>query len=185
MAGYSGYFRIKTPFFYYYCQADFHPYSQHYRFSYAWHYFVQGRRDFGQATENLCLNSAPLSDCFSGDGWELAQLGTDIHSPIQSIERWFPLGHKSQLLPGLGAKALQRAISEASNRVRSRGERRRGAGWQFAQMKLCTDNSEMPPKLFDMPNRLPFTIHGCREEQRSIHCYYDSSLWGWSRWYYL
>lgn len=50
------------------------------------------------ASKNLWLNSGLLSDCFYGDGLELAQLGTDIHSPIQSIERWLPLGHKSQLL---------------------------------------------------------------------------------------
>lgn len=77
-----------------------------------------------RASENLWLNSGLLSDCFSGDGWELAQLGTDIHSPIQSIERWLPLGHKSQLLPRHTAKALQRAISEASKHVCLQGEKR-------------------------------------------------------------
>lgn len=60
---------------------------------------------------------------FPGDGWELARLGTDIHSLIQSIERWLPPGHKSQLLPRHGARALQRAISGASKHVCSRGER--------------------------------------------------------------
>lgn len=40
-------------------------------------------------------------------------------------------------------------------------------------MELCTDNSKGSPKLFDMPNKLPFTIHNSREGQCTIHCYYD------------
>ena len=89
-------------------------------------------------SENLWLNSGLLSDCFSGDGWELARLGTDIHSPIQSIERWLPPGHKSQLLQRHTAKALQRAISEASKHVCLRGEEREGEK-ERCGLTVCTN----------------------------------------------
>lgn len=65
-----------------------------------------------------------LSECFFDDGWDLAQLGTDIHSPIQSIERCLPPGYKSQLLLRHTAEAIQRAISEASKHVCLEGKRK-------------------------------------------------------------
>lgn len=136
----------------------------------SWPYVVQ---EIWSRWVRTCGWTQPLlSDCFSADEWELAQLGTDIHSPIQSIERWLPLGHKSQ--PRLRVKALQWAISGASKQacvcVR---ERERWMNWQFAQMKLCKDNNKRPPKLFDMPNKLPFAIQSCRAGQCTIQYYYD------------
>lgn len=146
---------------------------------------MQGGGDFEQASENLWLNSGLLSDCFSGDGLELAQLGTDIHSPIKPIERWLPPGHKSQLLQRHTAtvRPFRGPFQEQASlcACKARKERGRGVDWQFAQMKLCTDNGIGSPKLFNVPNKLLFTIQSCRRAAYNSILWF--SLWGYSWWY--
>lgn len=143
--------------------------------SYAWDYSVQGGRRFGAGErESLWLNSGLLSDCFSCDWWKLAQLGTDIHSPIQSIERWLPLGHKSQLLlrhTAIGPSEGHFRSKWACVLVRREKEWMRGCVGRFHKWHCARTMAKGTPKLLDMANRLSFTIKSCREGQRTIPYY--------------
>lgn len=112
---------------------------------------VQGGRTLAQATESLLLNSRIqiVSQFYSDDGWKPAQLGNDIHSPIQSVERWHPLGHKSTHSYGAMRGPFQRQASiHACKARKNKHEREREADrkqeveLQFSHIKLCTDNKE-------------------------------------------
>lgn len=126
-----------------------HLHSLHTRWSNVCNYSRRGRGRFlAGLWEPVVELGLIVRLFFSGDGWELAQLGTDIHSPIQSTERWLPLGHKSQLPPRHSAVGpLQRAISGAGKHVCSPGEDEGAREWggggsgcganrQLAWMKL-------------------------------------------------
>lgn len=118
------------------------------------------------------LNSALLSDCFSLDGWDLAQLGTDIQSPIQPIERWPPLGYKSQLLLRRTVKAIPRAISEASKILCVRREKIDMNWWRQLQ------NTFLAVEHTQQASILPFSA---LEKSRASIGSTWFSLWGQGR----
>lgn len=104
----------------------------------------------GSKQESLWLNSSLLSDCFPRDGRKPTQLWTDTHSPIQSIERCLPLGHKSQLLlrhtaigPSWGPFREQASMCVCEvGKKRVRGRARRMCTGSFHKMKQCTKDGK-------------------------------------------